>query len=146
MHELCHGNRSPYSSGWRSAKMHWKSPTSKKKRGSLRVVFLLWENYAQVKASQGKCYPTVGEEYKVAVENYRRKLRGFIVEAHLLGEAVYVDDIPSPTNWGFGAFIYSTKPLARVKNIRFISNLQSHRSKHRIKERAWYRNFICWWS
>lgn len=39
------------------------------------------------------------------------------------GEAVYVDDIPSPTNCLYGAFIYSTKPLARVKNIRFISNL-----------------------
>lgn len=39
------------------------------------------------------------------------------------GEAVYVDDIPSPTNCLYGAFIYSTQPLARVKNIRFISNL-----------------------
>ncbi|KAL6205175.1 hypothetical protein ACLB2K_022437 [Fragaria x ananassa] len=33
------------------------------------------------------------------------------------GEAVYVDDIPSPTNCLHGAFIYSTKPLARVKGI-----------------------------
>ncbi|WOH14751.1 hypothetical protein DCAR_0934274 [Daucus carota subsp. sativus] len=39
------------------------------------------------------------------------------------GEAVYVDDIPAPTNCLYGAFIYSTKPLARVKNIRFSSNL-----------------------
>ncbi|WOH03729.1 hypothetical protein DCAR_0623129 [Daucus carota subsp. sativus] len=35
------------------------------------------------------------------------------------GEAVYVDDIPSPSNCLHGAFIYSTKPLARVKNVRF---------------------------
>lgn len=35
------------------------------------------------------------------------------------GEAVYVDDIPSPTNCLYGAFIYSTKPLARVKGIKF---------------------------
>ena len=28
------------------------------------------------------------------------------------GEAVYVDDIPSPTNCLHGAFIYETKPLA----------------------------------
>ncbi|XP_022153774.1 indole-3-acetaldehyde oxidase-like [Momordica charantia] len=31
------------------------------------------------------------------------------------GEAIYVDDIPSPTNCLYGAFIYSTRPLARVK-------------------------------
>lgn len=34
------------------------------------------------------------------------------------GEAVYVDDIPSPTNCLYGAFIYSTKPFARVKGIK----------------------------
>ncbi|KAL6316193.1 hypothetical protein AAG906_017740 [Vitis piasezkii] len=34
------------------------------------------------------------------------------------GEAVYVDDIPSPTNCLHGAFIYGTKPLARVKGIK----------------------------
>ncbi|XP_050370750.1 indole-3-acetaldehyde oxidase-like [Argentina anserina] len=33
------------------------------------------------------------------------------------GEAVYVDDIPSPTNCLHGAFIYSTKPLVRVTGI-----------------------------
>ncbi|KAL2510966.1 Benzaldehyde dehydrogenase (NAD(+)) [Abeliophyllum distichum] len=38
------------------------------------------------------------------------------------GEAVYVDDIPSPPNCLHGAFIYSTKPLARVKGISFKSN------------------------
>ncbi|GAB4824565.1 aryl-alcohol oxidase 3 [Ancistrocladus abbreviatus] len=37
------------------------------------------------------------------------------------GEAVYVDDIPSPTNCLHGAFIYSTKPLAWVKGIKFES-------------------------
>ncbi|GLT60965.1 hypothetical protein SLA2020_337030 [Shorea laevis] len=35
------------------------------------------------------------------------------------GEAVYVDDIPSPRNCLHGAFIYSTKPLARVNGIKF---------------------------
>ncbi|RVW59079.1 Abscisic-aldehyde oxidase [Vitis vinifera] len=35
-----------------------------------------------------------------------------------VGEAVYVDDIPSPTNCLHGAFIYGTKPLARVKGIK----------------------------
>ncbi|XP_052190123.1 indole-3-acetaldehyde oxidase-like [Diospyros lotus] len=34
------------------------------------------------------------------------------------GEAVYVDDIPSPTNCLHGAFIYSTKPLAWVKRVK----------------------------
>ncbi|XP_021692639.1 indole-3-acetaldehyde oxidase isoform X2 [Hevea brasiliensis] len=37
------------------------------------------------------------------------------------GEAVYVDDIPSPGNCLYGAFIYSTKPFARVKGIKFNS-------------------------
>ncbi|XP_057956524.1 abscisic-aldehyde oxidase-like isoform X2 [Malania oleifera] len=40
------------------------------------------------------------------------------------GEAVFVDDIPSPINCLHGAFIYSTKPLARVKNIKFKSESQ----------------------
>ncbi|PHT68939.1 Indole-3-acetaldehyde oxidase [Capsicum annuum] len=34
------------------------------------------------------------------------------------GEAVYVDDIPSPPNCLHGSFIYSTKPLAGVKGIQ----------------------------
>lgn len=37
------------------------------------------------------------------------------------GEAVYVDDIPSPTGCLYGAFIYSTKPMARIKGVRFES-------------------------
>nr|XP_043629363.1 indole-3-acetaldehyde oxidase-like [Erigeron canadensis] len=37
------------------------------------------------------------------------------------GEAVYVDDIPSPLNCLHGAFIYSTKPLARVEGIKLKS-------------------------
>ncbi|KFK33854.1 hypothetical protein AALP_AA5G068800 [Arabis alpina] len=39
------------------------------------------------------------------------------------GEAVYVDDIPSPTNCLYGAFIYSTKPSARIKSIHFKENV-----------------------
>ncbi|KAJ4890583.1 Indole-3-acetaldehyde oxidase [Raphanus sativus] len=38
------------------------------------------------------------------------------------GEAVYVDDIPAPANCLYGAFIYSTKPSAKVKGIRFKEN------------------------
>ncbi|ESQ42120.1 hypothetical protein EUTSA_v10012448mg [Eutrema salsugineum] len=38
------------------------------------------------------------------------------------GEAVYVDDIPSPDNCLYGAIIYSTMPLARIKSIRFKEN------------------------
>ncbi|KAF3650789.1 Abscisic-aldehyde oxidase [Capsicum annuum] len=38
------------------------------------------------------------------------------------GEAVYVDDIPSPPNCLHGAFIYSTKPLAGLKGIQLESN------------------------
>lgn len=39
------------------------------------------------------------------------------------GEAVYVDDIPSPPNCLHGAFVYSTKPLAWVRNIDVNSKL-----------------------
>ena len=39
-----------------------------------------------------------------------------------VGEAVYVDDIPSPLNCLYGAFIYSTEPFAQVKSITFKSN------------------------
>ena len=35
---------------------------------------------------------------------------------------MYVDDIPSPENCLYGAFIYSTMPLARIKSIRFKEN------------------------
>ncbi|KAL7152035.1 hypothetical protein ABFS83_04G070400 [Erythranthe nasuta] len=38
------------------------------------------------------------------------------------GEAVYVDDIPSPPDCLHGAFIYSTKPLARVRGVSFESH------------------------
>lgn len=41
--------------------------------------------------------------------------------ANHAGEAVYVDDLPSPTNCLYGAFIYSKKPLARVKSVEIIS-------------------------
>uniref|UniRef100_A0A2C9VZM1 indole-3-acetaldehyde oxidase n=2 Tax=Manihot esculenta TaxID=3983 RepID=A0A2C9VZM1_MANES len=37
------------------------------------------------------------------------------------GEAVYVDDVPSPRDCLHGAFIYSKKPFARVKGIKFNS-------------------------
>ncbi|KAB2080642.1 hypothetical protein ES319_A05G079700v1 [Gossypium barbadense] len=37
------------------------------------------------------------------------------------GEAVFVDDIPAPSNCLYGAFIYSTEPLAWVKSISFKS-------------------------
>ncbi|CAK9314080.1 unnamed protein product [Citrullus colocynthis] len=43
------------------------------------------------------------------------------------GEASYVDDIPSPTNCLYGAFIYSTKPLAQVKGFTFPSKSQPER-------------------
>lgn len=38
-----------------------------------------------------------------------------------------MDDIPSPTNCLYGAYIYSTKPLARVKSIKLKPELHSDR-------------------
>ncbi|XP_058105796.1 indole-3-acetaldehyde oxidase-like isoform X2 [Magnolia sinica] len=43
------------------------------------------------------------------------------------GEAVYVDDIPSPKDCLHGAFVRSMKPLARVKGIQFKSTSASER-------------------
>ncbi|KAG0473792.1 hypothetical protein HPP92_015649 [Vanilla planifolia] len=37
------------------------------------------------------------------------------------GEAIFVDDIPSPKDCLFGAFICSTRPLARIKGMHFKS-------------------------
>uniref|UniRef100_A0A0D9WVV6 FAD-binding PCMH-type domain-containing protein n=1 Tax=Leersia perrieri TaxID=77586 RepID=A0A0D9WVV6_9ORYZ len=38
-------------------------------------------------------------------------------ELQASGQAIYVDDIPSPKDCLHGAFVYSTKPLAHVKSI-----------------------------
>ncbi|KAJ1696470.1 hypothetical protein LUZ63_004982 [Rhynchospora breviuscula] len=43
-------------------------------------------------------------------------------EMQASGEAVYVDDIPSPRDCLYGAFIYSSKPFAHVKGIRLSSS------------------------
>ncbi|XP_073004880.1 indole-3-acetaldehyde oxidase-like [Typha latifolia] len=50
-----------------------------------------------------------------------------VVKSDLRGEAVYVDDIPSPKNCLYGAFIYSTRPLAHVRGIKFSSSLASQK-------------------
>lgn len=47
----------------------------------------------------------------------------FLNKSHI-GEAVFVDDIPSPTNCLHGTYIYSEKPLARIKSIKLGSELQ----------------------
>ncbi|KAL1348049.1 hypothetical protein HN51_024045 [Arachis hypogaea] len=39
------------------------------------------------------------------------------------GEAVFTDDIPSPNNCLYGAYIYSAKPLARVRSIKLRPDL-----------------------
>ncbi|XP_042511428.1 abscisic-aldehyde oxidase-like [Macadamia integrifolia] len=43
-------------------------------------------------------------------------------EIQASGEAVYVDDIPAPKDCLYGAFVNSTRPLARVKGITFKSS------------------------
>lgn len=45
-------------------------------------------------------------------------------ELQASGEAVYVDDIPPPKDCLYGAFIYSTKPLAHVKGIELVPSLE----------------------
>ncbi|KAF8659338.1 hypothetical protein HU200_058541 [Digitaria exilis] len=48
-------------------------------------------------------------------------------ELQASGEAVYVDDIPTPKDCLHGAFIYSTHPHAYVKGITFKSSLASQK-------------------
>ncbi|GJM96864.1 hypothetical protein PR202_ga13736 [Eleusine coracana subsp. coracana] len=48
-------------------------------------------------------------------------------ELQASGEAVFVDDIPSPKDCLYGAFVYSTHPHALVKNISFKSSLASRK-------------------
>ncbi|TVU41517.1 hypothetical protein EJB05_15045, partial [Eragrostis curvula] len=45
-------------------------------------------------------------------------------ELQASGEAVFVDDIPSPKDCLYGAFVYSTKPLAHVKSIELDPSLK----------------------
>ncbi|XP_072951281.1 indole-3-acetaldehyde oxidase-like [Typha angustifolia] len=48
-------------------------------------------------------------------------------EIQASGEAVYVDDIPSPKDCLYGTFVYSTRPLAHIKGIKFDSSLVSRK-------------------
>ncbi|TVU39657.1 hypothetical protein EJB05_13088 [Eragrostis curvula] len=63
------------------------------------------------------------DEYKPIGEPIKK----YGVEIQASGEAVYVDDIPAPKNCLYGEFIYSTQPLAYVKNIKFKSSLASQK-------------------
>lgn len=48
-------------------------------------------------------------------------------ELQASGEAIYVDDMPAPKDCLYGAFIYSTRPLARIKKIGFKSTMTSEK-------------------
>ncbi|MBA0577806.1 hypothetical protein Golob_024012, partial [Gossypium lobatum] len=65
--------------------------------------------------SSAKQVVQLSEEYNPVGEPIKKV--GATLQAS--GEAVYVDDIPSPSNCLHGAFIYSTEPLAWVKGIEF---------------------------
>ncbi|KAF7815420.1 indole-3-acetaldehyde oxidase-like [Senna tora] len=70
--------------------------------------------------SSGKQEIQVGDEYLPVGEPIQKA--GAALQAS--GEAVYVDDIPSPPNCLYGAYITSAKPLARVKSIKLEPELQ----------------------
>ncbi|XP_028801323.1 indole-3-acetaldehyde oxidase [Neltuma alba] len=90
---------------------------------SVKKTFDLKENNGKVHhvkvpplLSSGKQEIQVGDEYRPIGEPVTKS--GATIQAS--GEAVYVDDIPSPTNCLYGAYIYSTKALARVKSIKLL--------------------------
>ncbi|XP_061338175.1 abscisic-aldehyde oxidase-like isoform X2 [Gastrolobium bilobum] len=64
--------------------------------------------------SSGKQVLEAGSEYHPIGEPIVKS--GAALQAS--GEAVFVDDIPSPPNCLHGAYIYSAKPLARVRSIK----------------------------
>ncbi|KAJ1432167.1 Molybdopterin dehydrogenase, FAD-binding [Sesbania bispinosa] len=70
--------------------------------------------------SSGKQVFKAGSEYRPIGEPVMKS--GAALQAS--GEAVFVDDIPSPTNCLHGTYIYSTKPLARIKSIKLRPELQ----------------------
>ncbi|XP_028790448.1 indole-3-acetaldehyde oxidase [Neltuma alba] len=79
------------------------------------------ENIGQVHHDKGSTFLSSGKQDIQVDDEYQPigepiKKAGAVIQAS--GEAVYVDDIPSPTNTLHGAYIYSTKPLARVKSIK----------------------------
>lgn len=57
----------------------------------------------------------------------------FVIQQFLIlcsnyaGEALFVDDIPSPKDCLYGAFIYGTMPMAHVKGIQFKPTLVSQK-------------------
>ncbi|OVA00877.1 Aldehyde oxidase/xanthine dehydrogenase [Macleaya cordata] len=67
--------------------------------------------------SSGKQVVEVSREFHPVGEPTKKA--GAEIQAS--GEAVYVDDIPSPKDCLHGAFIYSKRPLAWIKNIELVS-------------------------
>ncbi|KAG5064523.1 hypothetical protein GLYMA_02G272200v4 [Glycine max] len=70
--------------------------------------------------SSGKQVLEAGCEYHPVGEPIMKS--GAALQAS--GEAVFVDDIPSPSNCLHGAYIHSAKPLARVRSIKLTPELQ----------------------
>ncbi|XP_042416510.1 indole-3-acetaldehyde oxidase-like isoform X5 [Zingiber officinale] len=54
-----------------------------------------------------------------------KPIKKVAAEIQASGEALYVDDIPSSKDCLYGAFIYSTRPFARIKGITFNPTLVS---------------------
>ncbi|WOL15297.1 indole-3-acetaldehyde oxidase-like [Canna indica] len=50
------------------------------------------------------------------------------VEIQASGEAIYVDDIPAPEDCLYGAFVYSTRPLAHIKGVKVNSTPLSQKA------------------
>nr|UOL49143.1 aldehyde oxidase/xanthine dehydrogenase [Chelidonium majus] len=73
--------------------------------------------------SSGKQVIEVSREYHPVGEPTKKV--GAEIQAS--GEAVYVDDIPSPKDCLHGAFIYSKRPLAWIKSVELVSPLPSAR-------------------
>ncbi|XP_028752549.1 abscisic-aldehyde oxidase [Neltuma alba] len=80
--------------------------------------------------SSGKQVLQLGSEYSPIGEPAMKS--GAALQAS--GEAVFVDDIPSPTNCLHGAYIYSTRPLARVKSIKINPELHLDRVRSIISK------------
>ncbi|KAL2316963.1 hypothetical protein Fmac_030839 [Flemingia macrophylla] len=94
---------------------------------SFMTAFELTENQKQVHHDKIPTLLSSGEQFLDAGTEYQPIGEPIIKSGAALqasGEAVFVDDIPSPPNCLHGAYIYSTKPLANVRSIKLTPELK----------------------
>ncbi|KAL1208829.1 Abscisic-aldehyde oxidase [Cardamine amara subsp. amara] len=111
-----------------------KETTHAEYRKSLAVGFLFEFFYPLIENSHRICsldpeksLPFLSSSQQVLESNEFHPIGEAVIKVgaalQASGEAVFVDDIPTLPDCLHGAFIYSTEPLAKIKNISFSENV-----------------------